>query len=119
MIKGVGVDVVEISRFQHEKNLDDFLSQILSQRELAALPNNSKRPKTASRIFAIKEAILKALGCGLHMGSYWRDIELAEDNTPQLCGFLRRLAEEKSISRIHVSHSFSDLFSAAMVVLED
>ncbi len=119
MIKGIGVDVVEISRFRSQEDLDDFLDQILSENEFIALRENPKKFIVAAKIFSIKEAILKALGCGLHLGSYWHDIELTDEYAPHLRGFLGRLAEEKSITQIHISHSFSNLFSAAFVVLEE
>ncbi len=119
MIKGVGIDLVEISRFQSQEDLDHFLDQILSENEFVSLRENPRKSIIAAKIFAIKEAILKALGCGLHLGFYWREIELTEEYTPHLHGFLSRLAEEKAVSRIHISHSFSNFFSAAVVVLEE
>jgi holo-[acyl-carrier protein] synthase len=118
MIVGIGLDLVEISRFRNRKDLDDFLRQVLSEKEFVEVAMNSKKHVVAATMFAIKEAILKALGCGLHFGSYWHDIEITKEFVPHLRGFIKRLAAEQSISRIHVSHSCSKLFSVAVVILE-
>jgi holo-[acyl-carrier protein] synthase len=118
MIKGVGVDLVEIKRFQDKSDLDDFLHQILAQKEYDETKNHARKYLIGAKLFAIKEAIMKALGCGLNAGSYWHDIETTNNSTLCLSGYLSRLADESSISKIHLSHSCSKRFSVAVVILE-
>ncbi|MFI5252077.1 MAG: holo-ACP synthase [Bacteroidota bacterium] len=118
MIKGVGIDSIEISRFRERKDIDDFLKQILSETECLNLRGNLKKDVMAAKVFTIKEAILKALGCGLHSGSYWKDIELSKGFSPTLRGVIGRLAKSMSISSIHVAHGDSKLLSVAVVILE-
>jgi holo-[acyl-carrier-protein] synthase len=119
MIKGVGVDLVEIKKFQDENDLDGFLNQILTRKELDGMKKNSCKYLIGSRIFALKEAIMKALGCGLNPGSNWHDIEMTGGPILSLSGYLGHLANKSSISKIHFSHSCSKRFSVAVVILED
>jgi holo-[acyl-carrier-protein] synthase len=119
MVKGVGVDLVEIKRFQEKHDLDDFLGLILTNRELDRVKGNPLKYLTGARMFAVKEAIMKALECGLHFGTYWHNIETTGNSTANLNGFLGNLAREKSISKIHLSHSCSKRFSVAVVILEE
>jgi holo-[acyl-carrier protein] synthase len=119
MIVGVGTDVVEIERFRAlgEKK-KDILDQIFSRNELARAPEGPAGETLYATLFAVKEALLKAIGCGLAIGSLWRDIEISGDWKLRLAGKLGVLAKEKSIAKIHVSQSHSDKSAVAFVLLE-
>jgi holo-[acyl-carrier protein] synthase len=118
MITGVGTDVIDINRFRNLAQREDFLEQVFTHSEIQ---NASEHPAQETRfatLFAIKEALLKALGCGLEEGSRWREIQIAPDWTPRLSGLLGRLAHDRSITSIHVAHSHSDSSAVAFVLLE-
>jgi holo-[acyl-carrier protein] synthase len=118
MITGVGVDIIPIERFSQESNREGFLEQILTEEELLRTPKGDQRDAFCARIFATKEAVLKALGCGLHSGFRWRDISVTEGPEVHLSGWLRSFAEGLSMSRIHVSHSSSNTHAVAFVLFE-
>ncbi len=76
-ILGIGVDIVEIARV---KALLDrygvrFLSRVFTEAESRyAMASVNAAERLAGR-FAVKEAVLKALGTGKSRGILWRDIE--------------------------------------------
>ncbi len=79
MIKGIGIDLVEIDRF---KNIlgrwgDRFLKRVFSSREIERYRNS---PSSLAGRFASKEAFLKALGIGFGKVKL-RDIEILEDSS--------------------------------------
>jgi holo-[acyl-carrier protein] synthase len=115
MIKGIGIDVVELQRFQSLQEMDEFVFQVLSDKELSEryFPSTTE----IATIFAMKEAVLKALGCGLHDGFYWREIELSSNNEITLKGHLQELARTLSVSTIHATFSRTQHYVTALVVL--
>ena len=118
MITGVGTDVIDIDRFRNLNQQTDFLQQVFTLSEIQNAPARPAQDTFFATLFAIKEALLKALGCGLEEGSLWREIYITPDLKPKLSGLLGRLAQEQSISTIHVSHSHSDNSAVAFVILE-
>jgi len=118
MITGVGTDVVDIDRFRNLNQRTDFLKQVFTVSEIQNAPERPAQDTFFATLFAIKEALLKALGCGLEEGSLWREIHITPDWKPKLSGLLGRLAQDQSISNIHVAHSHSDNSAVAFVVLE-
>ncbi len=79
MVTGIGIDLVDVRRFQDIKEKDNFIRQFLTESEYSDAVQETRRDFFCARIFAIKEAIFKALGCGLHYGAYWHDIEIHQD----------------------------------------
>jgi len=118
MIIGIGTDVVEIDRLRTLRQRAGYLTQVFTRTEIHNAPRGSSQDTFYATVFAIKEALLKALGCGLAGGFVWHEIQITNDWRPQLSGHLGRLAEERSVSKIHVSHSHSDRNAIAFVLLE-
>ncbi|MDQ3416550.1 MAG: holo-ACP synthase [Actinomycetota bacterium] len=115
MILGVGIDVVDVARFETTLTRTPALRARLftadeQQRSLASL---------AAR-FAAKEALAKALGApaGLH----WTDAEVVNgaDGRPHLVltGSVRARADRLGVDLVHVSLSHDAGISSAVVVLE-
>lgn len=120
-IIGIGVDVVEIARVEnacarHEK----FIEKILTETECFALPKGGQGAYIAGR-FAVKEAVSKALGCGIGKID-WQDIETTNDMLGAPVVALRKrakaLADEKGIKKIHCSISHEKTVAVAMIILE-
>ncbi len=68
-------------------------------------------------VFATKEAVLKALGCGLSQGWRWRDIEVCADGV-RLSGVLRSLAVGKGVSRVRTARLCTNKYAFACVIVE-
>lgn len=83
MIYGIGHDVLEIDRIEQVLSRGPearFLRRILTAGELELAGNRSGRLAefTAGR-FAAKEAVVKALGCGIGAQVGFADIEILPD----------------------------------------
>ncbi len=74
MIKGLGVDVISISRIEKftKKFGEKALEKFLSKEEIALV----KSPKTAAGFWAVKESVSKALGCGIGKDLSFSDITI-------------------------------------------
>jgi len=117
IIKGIGIDVVGISRFTGLKDENDFVKQIFTQREISVIPGHRRFVHLAT-VFALKEAVMKAFGWGLTNGSYWHDIELIENEQISLLGTLDRYAKKMRVANIYSTYSRSKNYVTAFVLLE-
>jgi len=117
--KGIGVDLVETVRFKKVKDKKEFLQQLFTDNEILAAKDKIKKDYHWATIFAIKEAILKALGIGLHYGSYWHNIEITKEFKVHLTGFIKRLVGKKGVSKIYLSHSCTGQHAISFVFIEE
>jgi holo-[acyl-carrier protein] synthase len=115
VIVGVGIDVVDVARFEQTmRRTPGLRTRLFTERE-------ADRPvaSLAAR-FAAKEALAKALGApaGLH----WVDAEVvtADDGRPHLvlAGSVAATAAEIGAAHVHVSLSHDAGIASAVVVLE-
>lgn len=115
MIVGVGVDVVDLARF--ERALDrtpGLLDRLFAPAERA-------RPvRSLAGRFAAKEALMKALGAT--DGVRWHDMQIVTDaeGNPDLSlsGRAAQIAAERGIDRVHVSMSHDAGIATAFVITE-
>ena len=116
MLKGIGVDIVQNSRFEHMAQA--VLERILTPYELSLAPQRGKEAYFASR-FAAKEAFAKAMGTGIR-GFSLTDIEIVEDENGKPGFLLRGRAAELAAGMVlHLSLSHERELAVAMVVAED
>ena len=112
-----GVDIVEISRIQEvlERHGERFLQRVYTEREIERY---AKRTNSLAARWAAKEAVAKALGCGIgEIG--WTDIEiLDEEGAPrvQLHGNAAMLAAELGLVGWSISLSHTAEVAIAFVV---
>lgn len=79
-IRGIGLDICEIARMKPLLDNEHFLKRYFSEREAAyVLGRGAAAADTLAGCYAAKEAVCKALGCGIAFSL--RDIEI--DHTPQ------------------------------------
>jgi len=126
MTVAVGVDVVDLDRFESVMTRQSsFLDRVFTsgEREYCDRAKNvSVRCQRYAARFAAKEAVMKALGCGL--GAYgFHDVEVARDDDsgePALLvkGKAAVLADERGLTRWALSLSHSDVVAIAVVVAE-
>jgi holo-[acyl-carrier protein] synthase len=113
-----GIDLIEIERVASaiERNGERFLMRIFTPHELADCAGRSE--SLAAR-WAAKEAVAKALGCGIgDVGFQEIEIQRTQSVAPELhlYGAALRLAEERGLNSWSISLSHSQDHAIAMVV---
>ena len=116
MIKGIGIDIIEIKRIQQAVKVhgSKFLKKLFTEHELAYCNKKGKFrfPELAAR-FAAKEAYTKALGTGMS-GIHFKKIEVRNDKKGK--PFLA--VNGKVLRKVFLTLSHSHEFAVAMVVKE-
>jgi holo-[acyl-carrier protein] synthase len=121
LFKGVGVDLVTIGRIEKivQRHPERFLKRVFSSAELENLEKGNLSATTVAARFAAKEAVLKAIGCGIGQASL-SEVEIVADpgTQPQvkLHGTARSLAGEKGIEGFAVSMTHEPPFACAIAV---
>ncbi len=114
-VLGVGIDVVDISRFMAS------LERTPGLRERLFTPAEAVRlPASLAARFAAKEALAKALGAPVGMA--WHDAEVESEDTGRpvftIRGSVRARADELGVRYVHLSLSHDAGIASAVVVLE-
>ncbi|BDV29801.1 holo-ACP synthase [Microbacterium terricola] len=115
MIVGIGVDLVDIARFERTLERTPRLVERLFAPAERVLPARS----LAAR-YAAKEALIKALGGsdGLH----WTEIEITSEPSGRpwftLAGSTAEAVAAKGIATVHLSMSHDGGFATAYVVAD-
>ena len=117
MVIGTGIDIIEIDRFRNQSDERRFIAEFLTETELQNAPGGVSRARYYATLFALKEATLKALRCGLHDGFLWHDVHVGADGATALSGLPASLASQLSVTSIHSSHSCSKDRVVAIVLL--
>jgi holo-[acyl-carrier protein] synthase len=82
MIIGIGTDIVKVSRIKEavEQYGDQFLDRCFTRTERERSDKRHEPMRAYARLFAAKEALLKALGTGMREGLSWHDWEITPDS---------------------------------------
>lgn len=113
-----GVDLIEISRVQEvvSRHGKHYLERVYTPAELELC---GKRAESLAGRYAAKEAVAKALGCGIG-DVEWKEIEILgdEQNAPvlHLSGKAAQKADELGLTSWSVSLSHSQSHAVAVVV---
>lgn len=124
MLTGIGVDIVEINRFQrlNDRFGDRIARRLLTDRELLQYQKRHNSLSFLASRFAAKEAASKALGTGIARGIGFHSIEVKNNDhgQPELVfhDAARELINEKKIIRCLLSLSDEKHYAVAMVVME-
>ncbi|GAA3632991.1 holo-ACP synthase [Microbacterium awajiense] len=115
MIVGIGVDLVDIARFERTLERTPRLAERLfspTEREL--------KPRSLAARYAAKEALIKALGGS--DGVHWTEIEITPEESGRpwftLDGTTARAVADKGITSLHLSLSHDAGLAIAYVVAE-
>jgi holo-[acyl-carrier protein] synthase len=114
-IVGVGIDVVDIARFENSLRRTPGLAERLFTVAEAACP-----PASLAARFAAKEALAKALGGPANLA--WHDAEVVSESSGRplftLRGTVASAAEALGAVHVHLSLSHDAGIASAVVVLE-
>jgi holo-[acyl-carrier protein] synthase len=114
-IAGIGVDVVDLKRFEHALVRTPALLERLFAESERALPLRSLGGR-----FAAKEALIKALGDS--SGVQWHDMAIVNNELGNpsfvLSGGTAGIVERLGITAIHVSMSHDAGLAIAQVITE-
>lgn len=75
----VGIDLVEINRFNELKDNDSFMNKVFNENEINYIKKRNYNLSTIAGLYASKEAFLKAIKKGINNYSL-KDIEIYHDN---------------------------------------
>ena len=115
MIVGIGVDLVDVPRFEQQlARTPRLLARLFAPAERLL------KPRSLAARYAAKEALIKALGGS--DGVHWTDIEVASEPSGRpvfaLSGDTAATVAARGIGMIHLSLSHDAGLAAAYVVAE-
>ncbi|MEY3616230.1 MAG: holo-[acyl-carrier-protein] synthase [Actinomycetota bacterium] len=119
IVIGLGIDAVDIARFQSAMLRSPRLAErVFTASERAVASSRADASAVLAARFAVREATMKALGVGL--GAFdFQDVSVvsAESGRPQLqvSGRAAELARECGVTAWHVSISHTDDLAVAVV----
>ena len=124
MVLGVGIDLVEISRFESRSDDEDqaVLSDLFTVNEIAYCASKRYPARHLAARFAAKEAFLKALGTGARTPGEFLLVEVVTDElgAPEvkLHGAIAKRGEKFGVKSIRISLTHTSTTAAAVVVVE-
>ena len=118
---GVGTDLCDVLRIEKAMQSEHFMARVFTDGERAYIAAQGKgAPRSASAMFAAKEAVAKALGTGFSGGVMPDQIEVthAPSGAPQaaLHGAALRRLEEMGGERVMISLTHEREMAAAFAV---
>ena len=114
----VGVDLIEIERIRQALARPRFRERCFTDAEQAYCDARPRPAESYAARFAGKEAVGKALGCGVRFT--WKEIEIAGRPKPRvrLSGWTAAWAERVRAGEIDLSMTHSRELAAAICVVE-
>lgn len=113
----IGIDIVDVARFEGKLKNARFMARVFTVHEASYLAG--KGVQSMAGLFAAKEAVVKAIGCGFS-GFFPCDVEILhrQSGAPyvRLHGAARLAYKKKRLSRfcIHVSISHTQTIATAI-----
>lgn len=123
MIKGLGIDLVEVERIRRamEKS-PEFARKVFSPEEIAYCSGQGGSFESFAGRFAAKEAFFKALGTGWRGQLAFHEVSVRNDGLGMpfivLTGDTLRFLEVKKNCKFHLSISHTRLYATAVVIIE-
>ncbi|WP_250654834.1 holo-ACP synthase [Alkalimarinus coralli] len=123
MVKGIGTDLVKVARIEEAlaKHSERFASRILTPDEKLLFDAAPDSARYLAKRFALKEAIVKALGTGIAKGVGWQNISIANNEAGQPYAELNGRAEAVMVSKgascLNISLSDEQDYVLAFAVL--
>ena len=113
----VGVDIIEIERVEHALRRAGFRERCFTTAEREYCDSRAHPAQSYAARFAGKEAVGKALGCGVRFT--WKEIEIVGRPKPsvRLSGRTAAFAERVQAGPIDLSMTHSREIAAAIAVV--
>lgn len=126
MIVGLGTDIVQISRIAQmiTQYGARFTERCFTTAEIAHATGKTPSDHAFARLYAAKEAALKALGTGMREGLAWHDFEVTHSDLGApimtLSGGASLILKEKNIENpiLHLSMSDDGDYAIATFIIE-
>jgi holo-[acyl-carrier protein] synthase len=122
MILGIGIDIADRGRFDKaiEELGDNFLDKMFTSNEKEYCNRQPDPASAYARLFALKEAAMKAMGVGLRDGILFTEIEIIEGKEIEirLSGKAEGILNSMGEVRLHSSAAYRDIVAAAVVIIE-
>ncbi|MGI5875873.1 MAG: holo-ACP synthase [Dethiobacteria bacterium] len=121
LVKGVGIDLIRIKRIArvYRKRPERFLKKIFTSQEIEELLKKGNSLQSIAARFAAKEAVAKALGCGIGV-IRWCEMEILSGARGKPIVFLKgeaaRWAAKYGIKGVKVSMSHDGPFAIAKAI---
>jgi holo-[acyl-carrier protein] synthase len=113
----VGLDLIELDRIERALRRAGFRARVYTEAEQAYCESRANPLQSYAGRFAAKEAVGKALGCGVHFT--WREIEVVGRPKPKvtLSGRTKAFADRIGAVEIDVSLTHSKQLAAAIAIV--
>ena len=113
----IGVDLIEITRIKRALERHGFRERVFTEAERAYCDSRPNPAESYAARFAGKEAVGKALGCGVRFT--WREVEIVGRPKPgvRLSGRTAAFAEKVAAGAIDLSLTHSREIAAAVCVV--
>ncbi len=124
MIAGIGIDIVDIGRVDAllSRYGERFTQRVFTDAEAAYARKSVKPAERLAGRFAVKEAVLKALGTGKSQGILWREVETLRGpmGRPEVTLYGNALNYLKKLNAgvIHVTITHDGGKAVAFVIIE-
>ena len=123
MIKGIGIDIVEIKTIEKSISRSKrFKERIYTANEIQYCEQKPFKFQHFAARFAAKEAVMKAMGIGWDKGIQWKQIEvLSEYNGKpiiRVSGKAKDFLGKMKLKNILLSLSHSKDYATAFVVIQ-
>ncbi|WP_276796550.1 holo-ACP synthase [Fusobacterium gonidiaformans] len=114
MIRGIGTDIIEISRIEKAMKKIQFLQKVFTEKEQEEQKARGEKMESYAAIFSAKEAIVKAMGTGFR-GISFTDIEILHDDLGKPLVYLYGIAQ----NNWHISLSHCKEYAVAIAIWEE
>tara|TARA_Y100000768_G_C23715426_1_gene557788 strand:- start:133 stop:516 length:384 start_codon:yes stop_codon:yes gene_type:complete len=124
-VLGIGVDIVENSRFKKIIEKKSLLSRVFSDSEIIESKKKSNRASFFAKRFAAKEAFSKSLGTGFRNNLNFKDIIVKNDKSgmpffyisKKISSIIKKKFKTKNFNFI-LSISDEKIYSIAFVIFQ-
>ncbi len=123
MIKGTGVDLINIKRIKKILTRDiKFAQKIFTEKEINYCEGKFKKELHYAARFASKEAFFKAMGTGWRKGMKWQEISIENNSLGKpriiISGKVKQEFEKNNFKNINLSISHTREYAVAFVIIE-